>query len=257
MARPILDHARLKADFDRDGYIAITPLFDAEAMSGVNAVLDDIIAKTVPTMPRERAFFERKGDPSTLKQASNMHEYSPYLNEMLTTGTLAAIAQTLLGETASPKNVQYFNKPAGIGQPTPPHQDGYYWHLTPCRGLTFWLALEPVDEENGCIHYLRGSHRAEGFRPHGRSKILGFSQGITDFGTADDTAATVRFPGPAGTCLVHDAKTVHWAGANVSSTRSRRALGFVYFGESARVDEAKRDAYKAKLEAEMKADNQI
>lgn len=257
MTHLTLDHARLKADYDRDGYIAILPLFDAGTMAAMNKALDDIITNTVPEMPRERAFFERKGDPTTLKQASYMHEYSPYLNDMLTKGIVAEIAETLLGEAAVPKNVQYFNKPAGIGQPTPPHQDGYYWHITPCRGLTFWLALEPVDEENGCIHYLRGSHRAEAFRPHGRSKILGFSQGITDFGSTDDTAATVHFPGPAGTCLVHDAKTVHWAGPNVSPTRSRRALGFVYYGESARVDEAARDAYKAKLEAEMKADNLI
>ena len=43
------------------------------------------------------------------------------------------------------------------------------------NAVTCWLALEKVDEENGCIHYVKGSHKFE-YRPHGRSNVLGFSQ---------------------------------------------------------------------------------
>ena len=46
--------------------------------------------------------------------------------------------------------------------------------------------LEDVDDENGCIHYVKGSHKYEGYRPHGKSEILGFSKGVTDFGTEED-----------------------------------------------------------------------
>jgi len=56
---------------------------------------------------------------------------------------------------------------------------------------------------------------------------------------------------------MHHSKTIHWAGPNTSPTRARRALGFVYFGESAKVDEAARAAYQAKLQADMRAANQI
>ncbi len=61
----------------------------------------------------------------------------------------------------------------------------------------------------------------------------------------------------AGTLLMHHSKTVHWAGANQSKTRARRALGFVYFGASAKVDEAAKAAYQAKLEADLRAANKI
>ena len=183
--------------------------------------------------------------------------YDAWFRDLFEDGSIRAIAAAAMGEEAVPTNLQYFNKPAGIGQPTPPHQDGYYFHLTPCKAVTGWLALEPVDDENGCIHYVRGSHKGTGFRPHGRSNVLGFSQGMTDFGTETDQAGTVSFPGDAGTFLMHDARTVHWAGANRSPTRSRRALGFVYFGASARVDEASKAAYKAKLEADLRAEQKI
>ena len=41
-----------------------------------------------------------------------------------------------------------------------------------------------VDEENGCVRYLPGSHR-EGMRPHRRTNVLGFSQGMSNYGTED------------------------------------------------------------------------
>ena len=44
-------------------------------------------------------------------------------------------------------------------------------------------SIKDVDDENGCINYVRGSHKKEGYRPHGKSEILGFSKGVTDFGT--------------------------------------------------------------------------
>ena len=31
--------------------------------------------------------------------------------------------------------------------------------LTPCEALTMWLALEEVDEDNGCVCYVTGSNR--------------------------------------------------------------------------------------------------
>lgn len=247
----------LKQDFDSNGYIAIAPLFDAARMAEINREFDRYVANCVALMKDTEVFYEQKGAAGTLKQMQNMQLYDDYFRRLLETDVIRTLAETMLGEPARAVNLEYFNKPAGIGKPTPPHQDGYYFHFNPPAAVTGWLALERVDAENGCIHYVRGSHRAEGYRPHGRSEILGFSQGITDFGNDNDTANTVAFPGEAGTFLMHHSKTVHWAGPNTSQTRARRALGFVYFGESAKVDEAARAAYQAKLQAELRAANKI
>lgn len=253
----IIDLDKVRADFNRDGYAAIRPLFDAVQMAEINRELDRYIVEIVPQMPDHEVYYEDRTDRSTLKQMQKLSVYDAYFRDLIETDVIHDMAAAVLGEEVVAENLQYFNKPAGIGQPTPPHQDGYYFHLTPCKAVTGWLALEPVDHENGCIHYVRGSHKAAGFRPHGRSQVLGFSQGITDFGTHDDQANTEAFPGDAGTFLMHDAHTVHWAGANRSPTRSRRALGFVYFGKSAQIDHNAKAAYKAKLEAELRAAEKI
>lgn len=88
-------------------------------------------------------------------------------------------------------------------------------------------------------------------RPHGRTKTLGFSQGITDYGD-EDLAAELSFPAQAGDLLIHHAMTVHRADGNRSS-RSRRALGFIYFGESAKEDVEAKRAYQQKLSEERLA----
>ena len=247
----------LKQDFDCDGFIAIRPLFDAAQMAEINRELDRYLKDVVPKMSPTEVYYEDKSRQDTVKQMMFLERYDDYFAELLKSGVVHELAETVLGEPAIAQNMEYFNKPPGIGKQTPPHQDGYYFKIAPPQAVTGWLALEPVDDENGCLNYVRGSHRGEGWRPHGRSEILGFSQGVTNFGTPDDLANTVAMPGQAGMLLMHHCKTVHWASPNRSPTRSRRALGFVFYGESAKPDEEARIAYQAKLDAELKAANKI
>ena len=248
-----LDTSNLAKDFEQDGFVALKPLYSEEEIATINNEIARFIRDVVPTMPSAQVYYEDPADPSSLKQLQKMFEYDAYFGDLMLNGAARTIAETVLGEEVVPINMQYFNKPAGIGKPTPPHQDGYYFHLAPCKAVTGWLALEEVDQENGCIHYVRGSHKAEGFREHGQTGVLGFSQGMTDFGTEADNRDTIAFPGKAGTFLMHDAKTIHWAGANQSSTRSRRALGFIYYAKSAKPDDAAAKAYQERLDEKLRA----
>jgi phytanoyl-CoA hydroxylase len=111
------------------------------------------------------------------------------------------------------------------------------------------MALEPAADENWCAKYVKGSH-LKGMRPHGRTKTLGFSQEITNFGTKDDMANEVSFPARPGDLLVHHSLTIHRAGGNINMARSRKALGFIYFGESAKEDLKAKAAYQKKLQEE-------
>ena len=47
-------------------------------------------------------------------------------------------------------------------------------------GLTLWLALEDVDEENGCMYYVPGSHK-QGLLQHYKTDMIGFSQALVDY----------------------------------------------------------------------------
>ncbi len=174
----------------------------------------------------------------------------------LLNGRATKLAEIALGELVVAKNLEYFNKPPGIGQPTPPHHDGYYFHLKPNQAVTTWLALEDVDHENGCVRYVQGSHRL-GLRAHGKSGVLGFSKGMLDFGLPHDHAYAICCPAVAGDLLAHHSLTIHWADGNTSKTRIRRALGLVYFAARCTIDEVAKQAYMERLHSELRATGKI
>lgn len=242
--------------FTRDGYVALTGFLSPEKLAEVREVVARFINARAPHLPREQVFYEKLGQSETLKQIVGLFGHDPYFERLMFGSDFERLAELLLQGPVVGKNMQYFNKPPQIGKATPPHQDGYYFMLEPCEALTMWLALEEVDEENGCVRYVRGSHR-RGLRPHGRTQTLGFSQGVTDYGTPQDLADEVAFPAQPGDLLVHNAMTIHRADANRSRTRTRQALGFIYYSERAREDEAAHAAYQKRLAEEMKAKGKI
>lgn len=239
-----------RAAFDRDGFVACPGFLEACDLAHVRAELQRVIRDVVPQMPQHHVFLEDPGDVRSIKQLQQLHLHDPFFGRWMAEGTLPALAAELLGEPVRAVNLQFFDKRAEGSRPTPPHQDGHYFMLQPCRAVTMWLALEDVVEEQGCVRYVRGSHR-DGLRRHERSGTLGFSQHIPGYGSASDREREIACPCRAGDLLAHHALTVHRADANRHPARSRKALGFIYYAASARVDEDRHAAYQAQLAREM------
>ena len=136
-----------------------------------------------------------------------------------------------------------------MGTPTPPHQDGFYFCLENNLAATAWLTLDDMDDENGTLHYVAGSHKF-GILDHQRSDVLGFSQGLTEANIGaygKDVGCRLR----RGDLLVHHCLTIHRAEANVSE-RLRRAFGAVYYGASDRFDAEKHRHYRASVDSQRK-----
>ncbi|WP_018628716.1 phytanoyl-CoA dioxygenase family protein [Niabella aurantiaca] len=241
------DFSAVKTDYNRDGYAYLPGFLSNEEIAGIKEELRRFVEQKVPEMPAGYVFYEDKNDPGTLKQLQDIQNYSPFFGDVLVGSRFEELAGVLLDDAPVARNLEYFNKPPRIGKATPAHQDGYYFMLKPCKAITMWLALEEADETNGCVRYIKGSHQ-KGMRPHGRTQTLGFSQGITDYSDADHSNE-IFFRAKAGDLLVHDAMTIHRTDAN-KSDRSREALGFIYFGASAKEDLEAKAAYQQKLNEE-------
>jgi phytanoyl-CoA hydroxylase len=233
--------------FDRDGFVIVRQLLSAAELDELRANLDRYIREVVPTLPDSSAFYEDRTRPETLKQLQHMGR-DPFFAAYTRHPKWVALAEALTGEEVHADEPEWFNKPPNTGHVTPPHQDNYYFCLKPAHVLTIWLALEPVDEENGCLRYVTGSHR-RGLRPHGRSGVLGFSQGITDYGPEDEVRE-VKICLQPGDVVAHHGETIHRADANRSTTRSRRAFAMVFKGISCRRDEEAFQRYLASLKVQ-------
>lgn len=222
-------------EFDRDGHVYVRGFLAGAELEELGGNLERYIGEIVPGLPSSEAFFEQSGRRETLKQMQNMQTHDGFFAEFCGRASNVQLAEALLGEAVVSQGVEYFCKPPSIGKATPPHQDGYYFCIDPNHAVTLWIALDRVDEENGCLRYVTGSHR-RGIRAHGASRVLGFSQGVTDFGPADHAQEHCYTLEP-GDAIAHHSVTIHRADANTSN-RPRRALGLVYYAASARRDEA-------------------
>src|SRR5262245_38828883 len=231
----------LKADFDRDGFVVIRDFLPSDEFAGLQQNVERYVRNVVPTLPDTDAFYEDRSQTETLKQLQRM-DRDPFFGQYTHHPRWLALAETLLREPAAAEQPEWFNKAPGRSHVPPPHQDNFYFCLAPPSVLTIWLALDPVDAENGCLRYVAGSQR-RGLRPHARSNILGFSQGITDYSADDFTQerAVLLEPGDA---VAHYGMTIHRADANLSTTRHRRSFAMVFKGASCRRDD---DAYQRYL----------
>ncbi|MCY2963549.1 MAG: phytanoyl-CoA dioxygenase family protein [Planctomycetota bacterium] len=234
--------SQLKSEFDNQGFVVVRNFLPPEMLAELRSQLDRYIGEVVPTLPDWHAFYEDRARPETLKQMQHM-EGDPFFREYVGNARWKSLAEALVGETAACESPEWFNKPPGTQHPTPPHQDNYYFNLTPSNVVTIWVALDPVDDENGCLRYVPGSHR-KGFRQHARSRVLGFSQGISDYGP-EDTAGEQRIHLQPGDATAHHGMTIHRADPNGSANRNRRAFAMVFKGVSCRRDEEGFKRYEA------------
>ena len=246
--------SKAKEEFARQGFVAWRGFMKADEIDQVNRELDRYIHSVFPTLPEDAGFFEDKKDPATLMRLQSMCDYDEYFHDLYYGYRLMDLGRALLDDELVCRNLQWFNKLPNGGKATPPHQDGFYFMLEPNEALTMWLAQDTVDEENGCVRYLPGSHQQE-MRPHQRTNTLGFSQGIADYGSAD-YAAEIPVCAEPGDLLIHHSMCIHRADAN-NSNRPRRALGFVYFAAKAKEDEARAEKYRQQLFTEWEREGRI
>lgn len=239
-------HTSLKKSFDLDGFVFIPEFLDQEEITTIKAKLEELIQHHLQEMAPNHVFYEDKNDPGTLKQLQDLQKYDPFFAAMLTGSRFGKMAEVLMGKKVTGKTIEYFNKPSRIGRPTPPHQDNFYFMLNPPDAITMWLGLEDADEKNGCVRYIKGSH-LKGMRPHGRTQTSGFSQAISDYGEKESREDEIFFRTKPGDLLIHHSMTIHRTDGNLTENRTRKALGFIYFGESAKEDTEKKKAYQKLL----------
>ncbi|MBI2807791.1 MAG: phytanoyl-CoA dioxygenase family protein [Planctomycetes bacterium] len=240
---------RHKSNYDRDGFVIVRQFLPTIELNALARNLDRYLGEVVPSLPDSAAFYVDRARRETLKQMQHMG-VDPFFRDYTKHPLWCALARALVGEEASSESPEWFNKPPGTNSPTPPHQDNYYFCLTPPHVVTIWLALDPVDEENGCLRYVAGSH-LRGIRPHERTNVLGFSQGITDFGP-DDSAREAPVHLRPGDAVAHHGNTIHRAEPNRSAARHRRGFAMVFKGISCRRDAEAYARYQADLDHQHK-----
>jgi phytanoyl-CoA hydroxylase len=237
----------LRTKFDEDGFVIVRRLFDPAQLQEIKAQLDRYITQVVPTLPKDAAFFDDYSKPETLRKMQQIDQRDPWFKTFMNEGPHVPMLEYFLRDKFSPQGLDWFDKLPFDKNATPAHQDGFYWCRRPNNGCSLWIALDPVDLDNGCLWYARGSHKL-GLLPHAPSGVLGFSQGLKNFDPAKVDAVPIELsPGDA---VAHSAATIHWTGVN-KTPRHRRAMSTFCFGASTTRDEEAHARYMESLKSQL------
>lgn len=141
---------------------------------------------------------------------------------------------------------QMFVKEPGTKTQTGWHTDQPYW---PVAGpiMTTWIALDPVDADNGALEFIPGSHAwGQKYRPFTTDQLGGFLDYVKkddpqytdmpDFEAERDQHRIVHWDLEPGDLLAFDGFIVHSAMGNRTSTRRRRGYAIRFGLDQARYD---------------------
>ena len=131
--------------------------------------------------------------------------------------------EQLIGNHFALWNSSFFAKPAYNGFETPWHQDGQYWPISPLATCTVWLAIDDANEENGCLRFIKGSHKDKKLKQHSRNNKTNLTLHQELSKEELDESNKVSLILKRGQISLHDVYMVHGSKEN-KSPKSRRAM---------------------------------
>jgi len=220
---PLLSEDEI-AFFREYGYLAIDAITTQDEVARMRTLYDQLFEQRVGRDTGDQfdlAGTDEEGQQAALPQLLNPAKYAPEFGTLLCRENALNMARQLLGASAHSQGDHAILKPAGMGAPTPWHQDEAYWNPElDYEALSVWIPLQEATVANGCMHFIPGSHRQE-VLPHHAINHDPRIHGL-EVDTPVDMAKAVACPLPPGGATFHLARTLHYTGEN-RTDQPRRA----------------------------------
>lgn len=212
--------------FEENGFLSGIRILTDEQVD----MLNNELAKLQAASPGEKKlFYHYESNESVDPQKVLFHaiggwRVTPGFHDLIWSPAYRMAAYQLLGTSFRLFHDQLFCKPAKHGGVVAWHQDFSYWTFTkPMQHLTCWIGLDDATTENGCLYYIRGSHKW-GLLPI--TGLTGDMDAVTQVLTKAQNEVfenKVANELPKGFASFHHPLTMHGSYANYSD-RPRRAV---------------------------------
>jgi len=204
--------------YKENGYIVVENVVDAATRDSMKAVVADLIGKArgltghtdvydlepshTPDNPRVRR----------IKKPTLVH---PIFDQVVKSPAMTQVLTALLGPDVRLHGSKLNMKDPEYGSPVEWHQDWAFYPHTNDDILAIGVMLEDIDEENGALLVVPGTHRGPVYDHHVDGRFCGAMDPVT---CGLDFSKAVSCPGKAGSCSFHHVRLVHGSAEN----RSRR-----------------------------------
>jgi ectoine hydroxylase-related dioxygenase (phytanoyl-CoA dioxygenase family) len=205
--------------FMRYGYVACGKILTDEEVEVLRSEYDTEFAKARRSGGYRNLSANGAEEPESateMLQIMQMCERNLHFRRLLYDTRILDRVEALIGPNIMLFHDQALFKPAQTGGPVHWHQDNAYWRCAPANLVSCWLTLDDVDEQNGAMQIIPGSHLA----PVGHERSETASALLQS--KVDNVAAEVIVL-PAGGVMLHHCQTLHYTAPNTTD-RQRRAF---------------------------------
>ncbi|OUL34646.1 hypothetical protein BV372_13515 [Nostoc sp. T09] len=196
--------------FERDGVICLRNVLDESWVERMRTAVDKNVSIPGP--------LEVKGisrPEASVEHTSSLWLVDPDFRALVFESPLSTIAAQLLrSEKLNFLADGFFVKKPKATSRVGWHNDLPYWPIQGWQFCKIWLALDNVNEENGRLEYIKGSHQW--------GKELREDSNPSWF-VEPEPHELLSWDMEPGDCLVHHLLTIHHSVTNISS-RQRRAV---------------------------------
>jgi phytanoyl-CoA hydroxylase len=163
----------------------------------------------------------------------NPHQHDGFSLQMMKLPIVrGALAQLMGDEAVGVQSMYFYKEPGSYGQAA--HQDYYYIRDEPMTMIAAWIAMEHVDEENGCLWVIPKSHKL-GLLPHGKVKNLEEHESWTDETEGIDLSKEIPVIMETGDILFFHELLIHSSRRNRTADRWRRSYVCHYIRQDSNV----------------------
>jgi phytanoyl-CoA hydroxylase len=218
--------------YERDGYLVVPGGFSPDEVENLKAHYMDLRAAGKYPGDFDGVDLTSSDPLKRFPRMIHMHRWDEDSLQWLLDTRLRDGLTALLGREPLAVQTMLYFKPAGArGQAL--HQDNFYLRVQPGTCMAAWLALDPCDEENGCMQVVPGSHTLP---------VLCTQRADTTKSFTDVTVPLPEGLSPvpvlmnAGDVLFFNGSLIHGSFPNTSEDRFRRSLiGHYIAGEAEKV----------------------
>jgi ectoine hydroxylase-related dioxygenase (phytanoyl-CoA dioxygenase family) len=211
--------------YDENGYLPGVRILNEAQVAALREELADFFQ---PEHNGRELWYEYHTNESNDPDAVLFHSLGawrirPGFHDILWNPAFLVPAAQLLSGPVRFWHDQLFCKPARHGGVVAWHQDYSYWTRTrPMAHITCWIGLDDSTRENGCVHYVPGSHRWDLLPITGLAGNMEAIRGVLNDEQWEQFSNPVAVELKIGEATFHHPLMVHGSFAN-RTARPRRA----------------------------------
>ena len=230
--RQVFDDAELER-YQREGYAVARGLFSQAEVDALKehymrlrlqgSYNGDSAGVPIPSGQAGQAgqVADPKPDPLVkYPRMIHMHRWDELSLRWMIDPRIRVAMTQLLGEAPYAVQTMLYFKPAGArGQAM--HQDQFYLRVQPGTCMAAWMALDPCDEENGCMKVVPGTQNLPILCTERANTVESFTDTTVPIPPGKKLMPVIMQPGDV---FFFNGSLIHGSGPNFSTDRFRRSL---------------------------------